>query len=114
MKIKCEIYEPMYDFNDKKYIRVRLMDKVKYYIEGLHNSKSHLIATNNIDNPLEGNILKLKVPFRYRRVMCLVHGDKPVQSLIRGDDVEIDVQFNGVWNCANHSGFSWKIKEIFT
>ena len=53
MKIKCEIYEPMYDFNDKKYIRVRLMDKVKYYIEGLHNSKSHLIATNNIDNPLE-------------------------------------------------------------
>jgi hypothetical protein len=51
-------------------------------------------------------VLTVKVPFRYRRVMCEVKG-KPVQSLIRDDEVEVEVNFKGVWNVENYSGFSW-------
>jgi hypothetical protein len=38
--------------------------------------------------------------------MCEVRG-RPVQSLIKGDEVEVDVDFKGVWNVGNYSGFSW-------
>jgi hypothetical protein len=46
------------------------------------------------------------VPFRYRRVMCNVKG-RPIQSLIKDDEVEIGVDFKGVWNVGTYSGFSW-------
>jgi len=55
---------------------------------------------------LDGNILTVKVPFRYRRVMCTVQG-KPIQSFIKGDEVEIEIEFKGAWNVGNYSGFSW-------
>jgi hypothetical protein len=48
----------------------------------------------------------VKVPYRYRRVMCEVTG-KPIQSLTRGDEVRIKIEFKGVWNVENYSGFSW-------
>ena len=72
----------------------------------MHTNKWHLLANTNIDNPLDGNILTVKVPFRYRRVMCNVKG-RPIQSLIKGDDVEVEIDFKGVWNVGNYSGFSW-------
>jgi hypothetical protein len=53
----------MYDHHSKKYIR--LLD----------------IET--------GKVLVVKVPYRYRRVMCTVEG-RPVQALVKGDHVEIE------------------------
>jgi hypothetical protein len=38
--------------------------------------------------------------------MCNVKG-RPIQSLIKGDDVEVEIDFKGVWNVGNYSGFSW-------
>tara|TARA_B100000287_G_scaffold165398_1_gene156003 strand:+ start:361 stop:720 length:360 start_codon:yes stop_codon:yes gene_type:complete len=111
--VQAKIYEPMYEYNDKKYIRVTIPDKFREYVEKSHERKSNVILYNNkLDDPLEGNVLKLKVPFRYRRVMCNVEGDKPVQSLERGDRVLIEIQFNGVWNTHEHSGYSWVLKYI--
>jgi len=53
------------------------------------------------------------VPFRYRRVMCEVKG-RPIQSLIKDDEVEIVVDFKGVWNVGNYSGFSWTLSSSST
>ncbi len=106
MKFIAKVYEPMYDFNDKKYIRYIIPVKVSEIIERMHTNKSHLLMNQNIDNPLDGTILTVKVPFRYRRVMCEVRG-RPVQSLIKGDEVEVVADFKGVWNVGNYSGFSW-------
>ena len=106
MKFKANVYEPMYDFNNKKYIRLVIPQKVSDIIERIHTSKSHLLMNQNVDNPLDGLVLTLKIPFRYRRVMCEVKG-RPVQSLVKGDEVEVEVDFKGVWNVGNHSGFSW-------
>jgi len=72
-----------------------------------------LLMNENIDNPIDGNILTVKVPFRYRRVMCKFKG-RPIQSLIRGDEVEVELDFKGVWNVGNHSGFSWILSSSFT
>jgi hypothetical protein len=35
--------------------------------------------------------------------------DVPCQSLIKGDEVEVVVDFKGVWNVGNYSGFSWML-----
>lgn len=111
MKINCQIHEPMFDFNDKKYIRLIIPDDCKEIINRIHRNKNHIIRNSKIDNPIDGNILTIKVPFRYRRVMCEVKGN-PVQSLIRGDTVDVTVEYMGVWNIGDYSGHSWKMTSI--
>ena len=106
MKFVGKVHEPMYEFNDKKYIRIIIPAKISEIIDRMHTGKWYLLTNKHIDNPLEGNILTVKVPFRYRRVMCEVRG-RPVQSLISGDEVDVNVDFKGVWNVGNYSGFSW-------
>jgi hypothetical protein len=113
MKFVAKVHEPMYEFNDKKYIRFIIPSKVSEIIERIHTRKSHLLTNENVDIPLDGTILTVKVPFRYRRVMCDVKG-RPVQSLIKGDEVEVDVDFKGVWNVGNYSGFSWILSSSST
>ena len=110
MKISARVYEPMYDFNDKKYMRVTIPEKARQIIEGMHASRAHLLTNSNMDDPLEGHVLKVKIPFRYRRVMCNVEG-RPIQSLIKGDVIIIDISFKGVWTVDNHSGFSWVLSS---
>ena len=113
--IEGTVYTPMYDFNSKMYIRVEVDNRTRDYIHGLQESKSRFIINKNrVDDPLEGNVLTIKVPFRYRRVMCTVEGDTPVQSLAKGDEVKLMAVFSGAWNVANHSGYAWVIKTIQT
>ena len=111
--VKALVYEPMYEYNEKKYIRITVPDKFKERVLALHINRSDVILfPDKLDDPLEGNVLKVKVPFRYRRVMCNVEGDKPVQSLVKGDTIETEIQFKGVWNAHEHSGYSWVLKYI--
>jgi len=113
LPVTATIYEPMYEYNEKKYLRISISDKVRDYILALHEKRSDTILfPDTLDDPLEGNVLKVKVPFRYRRVMCNVDGDTPVQSLKKGDTVLTELQFNGVWNAHEHSGYSWVLKYI--
>ena len=79
----------------------------------MHTQRMHLLTNQIIDIPLDGKVLTVKVPFRYRRVMCDVKG-RPVQSLVKGDEVEVDVDFKGVWNVGNYSGFSWILSSSST
>ena len=82
LPVQAIVYEPMYDYNDKKYLRIRLPEKVSQYIRELHQHRTgSVLFPDKLDDPLDGNVLKVKVPFRYRRVMCNVDGDTPVQSL---------------------------------
>lgn len=111
MKFEAKVYEPMYDHNDKKYIRLVIPENCSQIIHRIHANKSWLIKNSHVDDPLDGRILTVKVPFRYRRVMCSVNG-RPVQSLIKDDEVEVDIDFTGVWNVGNYSGYTWKIKSI--
>lgn len=106
MKFVAKVHEPFYEHNSKKYIRFVIPTKVSESIERMHTSKLHFLQNQRVDNPLDGRVLTVKVPFRYRRVMCEVKG-RPVQSLIKGDEVDVVVDFKGVWNVGDYSGFSW-------
>ena len=87
MKFRAKVYEPMYDFNNKKYIRITIPEHCVDIISKIHNTKRSLLLYDNVDDPLEGKVLKLKVPFRYRRVICDVQG-RPVHTLVKGNGFE--------------------------
>jgi len=111
MKFLATIHTPMYDHNDKMYIRLVIPEKCAEIVRRMHTNKSSLVKNGHIDDALDGRILTVKVPFRYRRVMCQVEG-QPVQALTIGSEVEVDVDFAGVWNVGNYSGYSWKLVSI--
>ena len=50
-----------------------------------------------------GQIRRVKIPFRYNRVMCEVSGDKTIQELVKGDQIQIQMEF---------VGGTWKITKI--
>jgi hypothetical protein len=58
--VLATIHHPWYDINGRKYIDLLMNEKV----------------------------VRVKIPFRYNRVMCFVHGITPIQSLTEGTHVE--------------------------
>ena len=102
--ITAVIKEPIYDYGGRKYIVVTLYDKdVRYF-----TSKD-----KNVDSPsLVGNDLRIKVPFRYKRPTCTVIGLTPVRGLRKGNIVNIDVKYTGIWNVQGNTGTTWKLNSI--
>lgn len=114
MKFRGKVVTAMYDHNDKKYIRLRVspeMSRVIVNIEAKNNHK--LNAENYIQKDFFDDTLTLKVPFRYRRVMCPMTGSKPLQEVLPGDEVDVEVEYTGVWHAGGYSGHSWKIKNVY-
>jgi len=62
MKFRAKVYEPMYDFNNKKYIRLTIPQKASEIIRGMHTSRMHFLTNQIIDDPLDGDVLTVKVP----------------------------------------------------
>ena len=97
MKFLATVHTPMYDHNDKKYIRLVIPENYAKIIRDMHSKNDTPF------DPLNGCVLTVKIPFRYRRVMCVVKG-QPVQSLVKGDEVNVEIKFKGYWVT---SGYSW-------
>lgn len=108
---KCRISTPMYEKNQKKYLEFELMEPIRKRIEAIHNYTNDYI-TKKFMNPLGGNILKVKVPFKYNRVTCKVGGVKPIQEMQKGDNVNVHIEFCGVWEVGDYCGLSWKLTSI--
>ncbi len=108
MKFLAKVHTPMYDHNVKKYIRLVIPENCAEIVRRVQLNKAWLVKNQRLDDPLDGRVLTVKVPFRYRRVMCEVKG-RPVQSLIKDDEIEVEIEFTGVWNVGNYSGFAWKL-----
>ena len=56
------------------------------------------------------DIGRIKVPFRYGRIMCKVLGDKTVQEMEVGTKVEVQIETK-TWDCVEHKVL-YSIKEI--
>ena len=67
------ITRPMYDWNGRKYLELEFQNK----------------------------IVRVKVPWRYGRVMCRVEGLKTVQELQKGDQVQVALE-KKVWDGLEH------------
>ena len=53
---------------------------------------------------------KVKVPFRYGRIMCKVLGDKTIQEMEKGLKVEVVIEIK-TWDCVQHKVL-YSIKEL--
>jgi hypothetical protein len=108
LTFECVIDRELYEFSDKKYINIAVDENTVQRI-----NRIQYISVNI--NPLVGNILKVKVPFRYRKLEVEVVGDRTVYELKKGDFVSaITVKCCGVWKVAEISGYAWKVTSIAT
>ena len=71
--MKAVVETPYYDWDGRKYIELNI----------------------------EGSIRRIKVPYRYGRVMCRVEGLKTIQELQKGDEVDVELQ-KKVWDGVEH------------
>lgn len=71
--MRASIHTPYYNWDGRKYLEVLI----------------------------EGHVTRVKVPFRYGRVMCRVEGLKTVQELQKGDEIEIEIETK-IWDGVNH------------
>jgi hypothetical protein len=109
---ECNIWKSFNDRNGKKYLELELSHDDSIIVCKEHINSSRCLKTGKIMNPLEDNILEVKIPFRYNRVSCKVYGDKTVQELVKGDKVEVELEYTGVWNVGEWCGFSWKLNQV--
>ena len=61
--MKATIARPFYDWDGRKYMELRMSDS--------------------------GMTMRVKVPWRYKRVMCHVEGIRPIQEFESGESVEV-------------------------
>lgn len=59
--VKAVVHTPYYDWDGRKYMEFMI----------------------------ENRVTRVKIPFRYGRVMCTVQGLKTVQELVAGDKVDL-------------------------
>ena len=107
MKIQCLVSEVLFD-GDKKYIALELDGETVTKVKFTHVKMSR--EAPRLVDPLQGNILKVKIPFRYNRVMCKFSG-KTIQELVKGDKVEVDITYCGWWVSGDFGGPSWKMES---
>lgn len=77
--MNARVVTPMYDWDGRKYLELEI----------------------------ENKIVRVKVPFRYGRVMCRTDGLRTVHELQKGDLIEVHVE-KRVWDGANH----WILKSF--
>jgi len=79
MEIQAEIVNPYYDYNGRKYLDLRWNDQVT----------------------------RVKVPYRYGRVMCRIEGITPIQELKKDQKIRALVE-KKLWEKDTH----WIVHSI--
>ena len=95
--MNCSIAEPMFG-DSRKYFTLELDSDTVKMIKINHVKKA--IQVKTLVDPLTGNLLKVKIPFRYNRVMCKVTGQKTIQEMVKG-----------IFEVISHYSFSTFTKE---
>ena len=111
LEFTCTVRQPMYEYNKKWFLGLELAPTADNRIREIHTASSHLFAGKVID-PKEGNLLRVKVPYKYNRVTVPITGLKPLQEYSQGDVVRATIQYCGVWNVNGFSGPSWKLVTL--
>ena len=112
MIFNCKINKPLSTRNNKKYLELTLSEKDSKKVISEHSRTKNLIQNSKIKDPLDGNVLEVKVPFRYRKVTCNVEGNKTIHELKENDQVTVTLKYCGVWNIGEYSGFAWRLDKL--
>jgi hypothetical protein len=109
MQLTCAVEKPMETEGDRRYLSVDIGTE-STSIKLLHRKSAKSVI--KLVDPLCGNVLRVKVPFRYNRVMCNVTGNKVIQELVKGDKVRVDLKYCGWWVAGEHGGPAWKLVSL--
>lgn len=110
MYFTSNVVTPMYMRELKYYIDVKVDDNTKKTIEDTHANSS--VKHGKIFNPLDGDVLTLKVPFKWRRPLLTVDGLKTIYEYDIGDVLCGYAEYNGVWNTIHACGMTWTLMAI--
>lgn len=112
MQCLCKVLKPMYEYNDKRYIDLDLSPTQVLQVEKMHaRDMPHLEKPHKVI-PLNGTKLKVKVPFRYNRIMCKITGLYTLYDAQVGDTVHCELVYCGPWTQGDYCGLAWKIKTF--
>lgn len=109
---KCSVATPLYTHNGKKYVNLKLPRSAVSTVKEAHKSVEDALVTPNVHNPLGGDVLKVKVPWKGRNPICSVVGNKTLSGLVEGDQVNVTLEFCGAWIISDFSGTSWKLVSL--
>ena len=110
-EFSCTIDQPAKENTGKMYIFLNLGDGPRSKIHDVHVASNQYLQ-GNLSNPLQGNVLKVKVPYKYNKVTCKVSGNKVLQELVKGDRVTVTIEYCGVWAVNGYCGPSWKLFSL--
>ena len=114
MQIQCDIHSVLYEVNNKKYIDLSLSDESLNIVIEKHKESYNRLTKRNIRIPLENNVLKVKVPFKNKRISCTTLGGKTIYELKPGDNVTVLLIYNGPWTYGDFCGLAWTLNLIET
>jgi flagellar motor switch protein FliM len=114
MDFECVIVLPMYTRNNKQYIDIAVPCTHIDIIRQIHDNLHSIAKRSHFQDPLEGSVLKVKVPYRNNRVSCKVTGLTPIQELSRGDTIKVHMKFCGMWYAGDYCGVAWKLDHVET
>lgn len=113
LNISGTVAEPFYTVNNKKYINVALSDdEMTKKISDIHEIFKNYMNKKNIQNPMKGNTIKIKVPFLKNRVISKTNGDRIIQEHEKGDEFNGVITYCGVWAIGDFCGPSWKLDSV--
>jgi hypothetical protein len=107
------IIAPIYTYNQKKYITLELSPDLTRKVTDIHKQCQPLLTKEKKAIPQTNkNQLKVKVPFRYNKVECVMNGSKTIHQGEPGDTAQVKLEFCGIWEVGEWCGISWKLNEI--
>ena len=112
LSCKCSAATPLYTHNGKKYINFKLPRPAVASVKDAHQSVADALVTRNVQDPLSGDVLKVKIPWKGRNPICSVVGEKTLSGLVEGDQVKVGLEFCGAWIISDFSGTSWKLISL--
>lgn len=107
LEFTCTVARTLYEYSDKKYMNLLVDAETAYKINKVQFARVDI-------NPLIGNVLKVKVPFRYRKIDFPVGGDRTLYELEEGSEVRVKIKCCGVWKVEDLSGYAWKFTCVLT
>ena len=105
LEFECGVARPLYEYSDKKYINLQLDETVTQKVNKIQYVPVQV-------NPLIDGVLKVKLPFRYRKFEFKMIGDKTIYELGHDDAITVRIKYCGVWNVEGVSGHAWKVISI--
>ena len=107
------VYKTPYERSGKKYMDILLNDNDMKYVQDLQILQ-YMKNETPFFNPLDGNILTIKIPWRYNKIDYIHVGLTTIFEICENDPIYVELNFKGLWGTKTAHGFSWVLHTMNT